>query len=178
MKKILAILVASILFASAAPTFAQTVVLQNVTPAEAYTLATTYPNVYILDVRTPEEWTWVGHPGANKLGDGASLNGKVVNIPIKKYIKGVMALNPTFLRDVAGGFGKANDVVLITMCRSGDRSVLAANTLLGSASTANITVYNMLTGFEGSADSSGYRTKNGWKVNGLPYTFSGPGYTD
>lgn len=33
----------------------------------------------------------------------------------------------------------------------------------------------MLTGFEGSKDSRGYRTKNGWAIDGLPYAYSGAG---
>jgi rhodanese-related sulfurtransferase len=28
---------------------------------------------FILDVRTPQEWNWVGHRGQNKLGEGAYL---------------------------------------------------------------------------------------------------------
>ena len=33
----------------------------------------------------------------------------------------------------------------------------------------------MLTGFEGEKDDAGYRTISGWKVDGLPYNFSGIG---
>ena len=36
-------------------------------------------------------------------------------------------------------------------------------------------VMNMLTGFEGGKDSDGYRTVNGWKVDGLPYNYSRDG---
>lgn len=42
------------------------------------------PNAHILDVRTPAEWYWVGHPGKDKCGNGAFLEEpirKVINIP-------------------------------------------------------------------------------------------------
>jgi rhodanese-related sulfurtransferase len=61
------------------------------------------------------------------------------------------------------------------MCRSGQRSVEALKDL-ENAGYKNL--YNMKYGFEGSTDINGYRTLNGWKVEGLPYTFSGAGYQD
>ena len=45
---------------------------QNVTPQEAYEMAISDPDVYLLDVRTIAEWKWVGHPGANKAVDPAT----------------------------------------------------------------------------------------------------------
>ena len=39
-------------------------------------------------------------------------------------------------------------------------------------------ITNMVTGFEGGSDGSGYRTVNGWVNDGLPYTYSGAGYAD
>ena len=36
-------------------------------------------------------------------------------------------------------------------------------------------VLNMATGFEGGKDALGYRTVNGWKVDGLPYNFNTEG---
>lgn len=147
----------------------------DITPAEARAWAASDTNVYILDVRTEAEWRWVGHPGKNKLGDGDDLVGKVVNIAYMIDTKGGFAVNPSFVSDVAEVFASNPDVVLITMCRSGQRSIAAA-LALEAVGFAN--AYNMVTGFEGGSDSLGYRTKNGWKVDGLPYTTSGAGYQD
>jgi hypothetical protein len=44
--------------------------------------------VFILDVRTPQEWNWVGHPGQNKIGEGAVLEGHVLNIAYQIYHEG------------------------------------------------------------------------------------------
>jgi rhodanese-related sulfurtransferase len=52
----------------------------TITPEQAYELATTYMDIYILDVRTAAEWKWVGHPGKDGYGEGADLTGKVINI--------------------------------------------------------------------------------------------------
>lgn len=171
MKKITLLALAFLIVTGlAVPLFAY----ENMTPQQAYDLAATNPDVFILDVRTAEEWTWVGHPGKNKLGEGAVLEGKVVNVPYLKDIAGTLVVNPSFLRDVKEIFEGNPNVVLITMCRSGQRSVSAAIAL----ESAGYTAANMLTGFEGSADSRGYRTKNGWAINGLPYTFSAAGAYD
>lgn len=147
---------------------------EDVMPQEAYGMATADASTYILDVRTLAEWQWVGHPGKNKAGVGAELDGKVVNVSYKIDYKGAFVTNPSFLSDVQGLFPDPAAVTLITMCRSGQRSYDAAVVLEAAGYTAK----NMLTGFQGGSDTSGYRTKNGWVVDGLPYTTSGAGYTD
>ncbi len=145
----------------------------DVIPSDAYALATSNAGYYILDVRTVAEWQWVGHPGINKAGEGAALTGKVLNISYEVSKKGQMILNDHFLKDVQDVFQDTSNVVLITMCRSGSRSKAAATVL----EAAGYNVLNMVTGFEGSADTNGYRTVNAWKVEGLPYTSAGEGYS-
>ena len=166
----LSCLVGALLFAASNGAFAY----EDVTPTQAYDMATTDPDVYILDVRTPAEWKWVGHPGMNGAGDGADLSGKVLNVSFKIEKKGSMIINPSFLSDVNEIFEDAPYIELITMCLSGGRSVAAATLLEGEG----YNVLNMLTGFEGGKDTQGYRTVSGWKVDGLPYTYSGDGYED
>jgi rhodanese-related sulfurtransferase len=139
--------------------------IEGVTPTEAYYLAGSDANVYILDVRTAAEWEWVGHPGENRLGEGHELTGKVVHIPYRIDHKGSRITNPSFLSDVNGIFGESPDVTLILMCRSGDRSLAAAKLL----TEEGYGVLNMLTGFEGGIDSRGYRNTKGWKNEHLPY---------
>ncbi len=166
--------VAVLALALAAVSAAGVQAFENVTPDEAFSRATTDANAYILDVRTLAEWQWVGHPGKNKLGEGAALDGKVVNVSYQIENKGTMIVNPSFLSEINEIFGNNPNAVLITMCRSGHRSSLAAAAL----EAAGYKALNMVTGFEGGSDASGYRTVNGWVNDGLPYTYSGAGYAD
>lgn len=146
---------------------------EDVSPSDAYYMATTEDNTYILDVRSQAEWDWVGHPGANKLGDGVELEGKVINISYMIEYKGEFIINPSMLSDIQNMFPEPEEVTLITMCRSGGRSVATAMILENAGYPY---IKNMLTGFEGSKDASGYRNVNGWKIDGLPYNYSGEGY--
>ena len=148
----------------------------DVIPSEAADMVTN-EGAFILDVRTPQEWNWVGHPGENKLDEpeGTYLEGYVLNVAYMVYHEGyskgdVLIVNTQFVKDVERLLNK--DVAIITMCRSGKRSVMAADAL---EAAGFINVYNMTTGFEGGKDDAGYRTINGWKVDGLPYNYSGVG---
>lgn len=179
MKKVFLILMSCVVVFTSTMAFAWIQI--DVTPVDAYNMVTEKSNVYILDVRTPEEWEWVGHPGVNKLGEGQGLSGKVVNIAWEKYVKGSFVSNRSFLTEVDEVFGDNPNVVILTLCRSGKRSVAAANALEDAGYTVinGYTIYNIKTGFEGGTDTSGYRTVNGWKNDNLPYTFSRSGaYTD
>ena len=137
------------------------------TGQEAFDCAAYNPDCYILDVRTAEEYRWVGHPGPDKKGVyGAELVGKVVNLPWEYVINNTLVQNKLFKATARYWFGSDKDrVVLVTMCRSGKRSEAAATAL----EALGFTVYNMDNGFEGDADAFGYRTVNGWKNDGLPY---------
>lgn len=148
---------------------------EDVTPETAYFKATNEPNTYILDVRTNSEWTWVGHPGVNNLGEGKALAGKLINISYKIEYKKDFIVNPSFLSDVQEMFPNPAEVTLIAMCRSGKRSVAAAQAL---EAIGYVNMKNMVTGFEGGKDAAGYRTVNGWANDGLPYNYSGEGYDD
>lgn len=146
----------------------------DVTPSGAADMVEN-DGAFILDVRTPQEWNWVGHPGINKIGEGPYLDGRVLNVAYEVYHEGysngdVLIVNTQFVKDVKNLLDK--ETAVITMCRSGVRSVRAA-LALEEAGFKN--VYNMLTGFEGSTDANGYRTVNGWKIDGLPYNYSGVG---
>jgi len=147
----------------------------TIDPDEAYEIVTTDANAFILDVRTKDEWRWVGHPGANKLGEGVALNGKVINISYFIERQGQFPVfNMNFLNDVDEFFRDYPDATLITMCREGIRGAFAAALL----QDAGYNVMNMGEAFEGSADTRGYRTINGWVNRGLPYSYTGPGYKD
>ena len=128
---------------------------ENLMPGEAYNQVVNN-GAYILDVRTDAEYIWVGHPNVEN----------VLNLSYKIEQKGSFITNPSFISDVDELFGAAKDSMIITMCRSGKRSVAAALALEAEGYT---NVYNMLDGFEGGGkDAYGYRTINGWKNSGLP----------
>lgn len=151
---------------------------QDITAQNAYNMLATGTAIMI-DVRTTEEWAWVGHPGANKQGQGAEIAPYVVNIAweIEKPGQGYKLIqNNLFLGDV----DKLNlpaDMPIITICRSGGRSAKAA---LALESVGYTNLFNTLNGFEGGTDpNTGYRTKiEGWKNTGLPYTFGYTGVID
>jgi rhodanese-related sulfurtransferase len=153
-------------------------IVQGFTPMtswQSYAEMIANSSAYILDVRTAEEWEWVGHPGKNKSGYGEELVERVLNISYNIYKAGTWIVNPSFITDVEEAFPDKS-VTLILMCRSGQRSKLAAAAL----ETAGYTdVVDMSDGFEGATDGYGYRTVSGWKLNGLPYGFGRSGsYSD
>lgn len=170
MRKTRVITAAIALTLSSSATFAY----ENVTPNEAYSLATSDPDTMILDVRTRYEWGFVGHPAVDKNGFGAELDGKVVNIAYQVVDGEALSPNKYFIEDVKKILAENANMKFITMCRSGSRSKAAAAAL----EAAGIPVSNMLEGFEGGKDASGYRTVNGWKNSSLPYVAAcdGNGY--
>jgi len=139
------------------------------TAQEAYAMWKADPGLAnVLDVRTPEEYIFVGHAEMAR------------NVPLLFVEYGwdaekdepVVRPNPDFGTAVAARFGPSD--TLLVMCRSGGRSALAVNTL---AKAGFERVYNVIDGFEGdkvddptSADH-GKRMKNGWKNSGSPWTY-------
>jgi rhodanese-related sulfurtransferase len=147
----------------------QTTLGLYVTAKEAYDMWQADPErVRILDVRTPEEWVFVGHAPM------------AVNVPVAfmAYVWDEekhgypWQLNPDFVELVQARFAP-EDTILVS-CRSGGRSAIAINTL---AAAGYRNAYNILDGMEGSKvddpDSvfNGMRLKNGWKASGLPWTY-------
>lgn len=179
LKSILFILVISILIPSSLkaqeikselPDEKQTTLKLYVTSKEAYDLWNKTPNtIKILDVRTLDEYIYVGHAEA------------AYNIPAfeqtqnwdekRKHFS--LKPNPDFLEQVKKVF-KSDDTILVT-CRSGGRSAMAVNQL---AKAGYKNVYNITDGFEGdkvkdpASTYVGKRMRNGWKNSGLPFTYS------
>ncbi|MBE9593228.1 MAG: hypothetical protein IMF19_07080, partial [Proteobacteria bacterium] len=161
---------------------------EEIGPEEAYNMVEAIENAYILDVRTPSEWHWVGHPGQDKCGNGDFLDGKVINIPFelwaydpnsKEYTE---EPNRFFDEEVVRQFDPEDTIIL--MCRSGSRSSSASGELEDPTHPACkrleelgfYNIYNMVEGFEGGKDECGYRTLDaGWKNKGLPYNYSDNG---
>ena len=147
----------------------KTVLGLYVTAQEAYEMWKSNPGqVKVLDVRTPEEYLFVGH------GEMAR------NIPLLfvKYQwnvdknEPVVEPNPDFMACVKSAYS-ATDTLLVT-CRSGGRSAIAVNIL---AKAGFVNAYNIIDGMEGDkvddAESAyhGKRMKNGWKNSGAPWTY-------
>lgn len=147
----------------------QTALGLYVTAREAYEKWKADPGkVLILDVRTPEEFLYVGHP---------AMAWKIP-IAIQSYewdaTKGEfpMKLAPDFVARVREA-AKPDDTIL-AMCRSGVRSAIAANILAKAGFTK---VYNIVDGMEGDSVTDpaslfqGQRLVNGWKNSGCPWTY-------
>ena len=147
----------------------QTVLGLYATSWEAYEKWRADPDkVKIVDVRTPEEYLFVGHPTmAWKIPVAVQIyewDSQKKNFPMKPLADFVSRCT-----EVA-----QPDDTLMLMCRSGGRSAIAVN-LLAQAGFKH--VYNIVDGMEGDIiedpDSvfAGQRLKNGWKNSGCPWTY-------
>jgi len=151
------------------PEAKQTTLGLYATASEAYAQWQADPaGVSVLDVRTPEEYVFVGH---------AEM---AWNVPFKLQTyqwdesgkKLPMKDNPEFL-DRAKELFKPGDRVYV-MCRSGGRSAMAVNALAKAGYTQ---IYSIIDGMEGdmvhdpASVYDGKRMKNGWKNAGLPWTY-------
>ena len=147
----------------------QTTLGLYVTSREAYETWKASPDkITILDVRTPEEYLFVGHTDM------------AWNIPLAAQAYQWDAEKMTFPMSILKDFvtrvqkvARPEDTLLV-MCRSGGRSAMAVN-LLAKAGFKN--VYNITDGMEGDAVKdpgsvfNGQRLVNGWKNSGLPWTY-------
>jgi rhodanese-related sulfurtransferase len=156
----------------------QTVLGLYVTPTEAYEKVQADPEgVKILDVRTFEEYVFVGHPTMAKNiplafpkfsepADGQPAE-RAPGTPPAGFN---MEPNPEFLADVKNAF-KPSDTILI-LCGSGGRAAMAVN-MLAKAGFTN--VYNIVNGFSGEMvveptnPDFGKSLPNGWMSVGLPW---------
>jgi rhodanese-related sulfurtransferase len=148
----------------------QTTLGLYVTAMEAYEKWQAAPaKVTILDVRTPEEFLFVGHadmawniPVAAQLYQWDADRKEFPMRPLPDFVARV--------RKVAGP-----DDTLLVMCRSGGRSAMAVNQL---AAAGFRHVYNITDGMEGDPVTDpgsvfrGQRLVNGWKNSGLPWTYA------
>jgi rhodanese-related sulfurtransferase len=162
---------------AAAPSVAQDVAAGKqttlglyVTSREAYEKWKAAPDkVTVIDVRTPEEYLFIGHadmawniPFAAQLYQWDAEKKQFPMQPLPDFVARVEKI------------AKPDDLLLV-MCRSGTRSAMAVN-LLAKAGFTN--VYNITDGMEGDAVQdlnsvfNGQRLVNGWKNSGLPWTYA------
>jgi rhodanese-related sulfurtransferase len=125
-------------------------------------------NVTLIDVRTPEEYVFVGHP---EMAWSIPVRFNVVESD-GEYGALTMKQNATFVTEVKK-IAQQEDTIMV-ICRSGSRSAAAANLLVEAGFQR---VFNIVDGVEGDKVDDpesvfhGKRMKNGWKNAGLPWTY-------
>ncbi len=128
---------------------------RRVSPSEAKQLM---EDGYIyVDVRTEAEWA-AGHPA------GAH------NVPFMLAGPGGMVPNPEFMNVVEKLYDKEQKLVL--GCKSGGRSLRAATAMLTAGFRE---VVDQRAGWDGSRNSFGQVSEQGWHQAGLPSEPSTPG---
>ena len=116
----------------------------------------------LIDVRTIAEWAYVGLPDLSTLG----------RRPVLVEWQGFPddRLNTTFverLTEALTPIGADRDSELLFICRSGQRSLKAAQAM---AAAGYARCRNVADGFEGPLDPNRHRGQlGGWKAKGLPW---------
>lgn len=126
----------------------------GVSPKDAWALLET-GQALLVDVRSTEERKFVGH------------------VPTGLHVAWAtgtaLTRNPRFVRELEAKLAAhgGKQAVVLLLCRSGKRSILAAE----AATAAGFThVFNILEGFEGEIDATQQRGKSdGWRFHGLPW---------
>jgi rhodanese-related sulfurtransferase len=129
----------------------------DITPKQAWDLLSDNPAAVLVDVRTDAEWRFVGVPDLTGLGR---------NVVYIEWNSSDGRHNDNFVADLLERVPAGDGRPVVFLCRSGNRSIGAAE----AATAAGITPsYNVLDGFEGQLDNDGHRGGNGWRAIGLPW---------
>lgn len=128
----------------------------DITPEEAWKLLSDNPDAVLVDCRTEAEWRFVGVP------DLSSLQREVVFV---EWSSSDGRPNDSFVEQLKAA-GVTSDRPVAFLCRSGNRSIPAAQTATDAGLAPS---YNVLDGFEGQLDEHGHRGGTGWKAVGLPW---------
>ena len=124
--------------------------IKRVSPQEALEL--TQNGWTFIDVRSEPEYA-EGHPAG------------AFNVPIAHMAGGSMTPNPEFVGVIEKAFGK--DARIVVGCRSGGRSLRAAQALVGAGFAS---VIDQRAGWDGARDPFGQVSEPGWSRAGLPAT--------
>ena len=132
--------------------------ISSITAIESWKICQDDPRALLIDVRSSMEFLFVGHP------QGA------IHVPLIDEPDWI--INENFVTDirklVLGGLQvTSNDVAIILICRSGNRSAEAGKVLIDAGIT---NIYNIDEGFEGKLDEQHHRSSiGGWRHHDLPW---------
>ena len=136
----------------------------GVTPTDAWEILATEKDARLVDVRTTAEWGFVGVPDLSELGHS------VICVEWAGFPG--MLINPRFVEAVMEELGNEGPGKILFLCRSGVRSLSAAQAVATQFAQDGKVVecLNVVEGFEGDLDSFGHRGRlNGWKLRGLAW---------
>ena len=129
----------------------------DLTPRQAWDLLQENPRAVLVDVRTQAEWSFVGVPDTSGIGRRTAF------VEWNTFPEGTR--NERFLEQLSGA-GIAGEEPVLFLCRSGARSIAAAE----AATAAGLgPAYNVLDGFEGATNTDGHRGDAGWRAEDLPW---------
>ena len=127
----------------------------DVTPREAFAALRDDPSAALVDVRMPQELSFVGMPNLSAIGKSVAV------VPWNPH------MSQQQLVDQLTAAGLRPDQPIYFVCRSGARSLNAA---ILATHGGFAKAYNVSGGFEGPLDAAGHRgTVAGWKADGLPW---------
>ena len=133
-------------------------------PTDAWAILQTEKDARLIDVRTQAEWAYVGCPDLSELGH------TLICIEWASFPN--MSINPHFAGTVQEQLGQGKPGTIMFLCRSGVRSLYAAEAVTASYAKMGVAVncFSVAEGFEGDKDAAGQRGKrNGWKFRGLAW---------
>lgn len=136
--------------------------IQAVSVEDAWARLKSDAGSVLIDVRTIAEWAYVG------LADLSSIGKRPVLVEWQGFPDD--RLNSAFVDRVAEALapiGASKDSELFFICRSGARSLKAAQAM---AAAGYSRCRNVTDGFEGPLDQNRHRGRlGGWKAKGLPW---------
>ncbi len=137
----------------------------ELTPREVWRRLAQDPTAILVDVRSRQEWAWVGYP------DLSSLGREPVFLEWQIYPDRIIdALFTRKLEQILSEKGANTHTQIFFLCRSGARSLAAAKAM---ALTGYRACHNVKDGFEGPLNEKRQRgQKGGWKAAGLPWVQS------
>jgi rhodanese-related sulfurtransferase len=165
------VLSVSAAFALDVPKDKQTKLGEYLSAKEAYDVVKTERDtVLFVDIRIRGEVQYVGYPNDidghvpfAEMSPSGAWDDKGTRFKLEANAQFSSSIEALLAKK---GLTKSDKIVLI--CRSGDRSKHAADLL---ADNGYSNVWNQIDGFEGDLSPEGRRTVNGWKNDGLPWTY-------
>jgi len=120
---------------------------------DAWEMLRADPDAVLVDVRTEQEWQYVGAPDLTEIGKSPVF---------VSWAPGTR--NESFVDDLRSA-GVHDQQPVLLLCRSGVRSRSAARLLIESGFHSCL---NISAGFEGPLDGAGHRN-GGWRSVGMPW---------